>query len=543
MADKKKPMIHKENLRSTSVNLFKEIAKSEEILEAIGDGISIQDRTFKIIYENQVHRNIFGDHVGAYCYQAYQKREDVCSGCPVSLTFKDGKVHTVERQDHTGKEMKYVEITASPLKNIEGKIIAGIEVVRDITNRKRAEIDLRNSEERYKLTIDHIADALHVADKNLNILLINKKLSEWHEHLGLKIDVIGKNIFKAYPFLPNRIKKEYEKVFETGNAIKTEETNTVKGIRIITETQKIPIFEEGKITKIITIIRDITESKRIVEVLMDSEEKFRILAEHSPNMIFINKKGRVAYANEKCEKIMGYTRDEFYSPDFDFRVLIAPESIKTVELSFSKHMRGEEIEPYEYTLITKAGKKIEAIITTRSINFEKEPAILGVITDITERKKIEQVLQQREKDLALQAKNLEEVNTALKVLLKKREEDKIELEEKVLLNIKELVLPYLEKIRKSGLDKNQNTYADILESYLNDIVSSFSYRLSSAFLNLTPAEINIANLVKQGKTNKEIADLLNVSTRTAAFHREHIRQKLGIKNKKTNLKSYLSSIN
>jgi PAS domain S-box-containing protein len=276
---------------------------------------------------------------------------------------------------------------------------------------------------------------------------------------------------------------------------------------------------------------------------MDSEEKFRILAEHSPNMIFINKKGRVAYANEKCEKIMGYTRDEFYSPDFDFRVLIAPESIKTVELSFSKHMRGEEIEPYEYTLITKAGKKIEAIITTRSINFEKEPAILGVITDITERKKIEQVLQQREKDLALQAKNLEEVNTALKVLLKKREEDKIELEEKVLLNIKELVLPYLEKIRKSGLDKNQNTYADILESYLNDIVSSFSYRLSSAFLNLTPAEINIANLVKQGKTNKEIADLLNVSTRTAAFHREHIRQKLGIKNKKTNLKSYLSSIN
>jgi DNA-binding NarL/FixJ family response regulator len=128
-------------------------------------------------------------------------------------------------------------------------------------------------------------------------------------------------------------------------------------------------------------------------------------------------------------------------------------------------------------------------------------------------------------------------------LLKKGEEDKIELEEKVLLNIKELVLPYLEKIKKSGLDRGQNTYADILESHLREIASSFSYRLSSAFVNFTPTEINVANLVKQGRKIKEIAELLNISPRTAAFHRERIRKKLGINHKKTNLKSYLSSVN
>jgi len=151
-------------------------------------------------------------------------------------------------------------------------------------------------------------------------------------------------------------------------------------------------------------------------------------------------------------------------------------------------------------------------------------------------------LKEKERELGIKAKNLEEMNTALKVLLKKREQDKIELEEKVLLNIKELVLPYLDKIKKGGLDKSQSAYADILESHLKEIISSFSYRLSSTYLNLTPAEINVANLVKQGKTNKEIAELLHIATRTAAFHRERIRQKLGIKNKKTNLKSYLTSI-
>jgi len=78
--------------------------------------------------------------------------------------------------------------------------------------------------------------------------------------------------------------------------------------------------------------------------------------------------------------------------------------------------------------------------------------------------------------------------------------------------------------------------------FLISISPSFSYRLSSAFLNLPPAEINVANLVRQGKTNTEIADLLNVSSRTAAFHRERIRKKLGITNQKTNLKSFLSSI-
>jgi PAS domain S-box-containing protein len=168
--------------------------------------------------------------------------------------------------------------------------------------------------------------------------------------------------------------------------------------------------------------------------------------------------------------------------------------------------------------------------------------IMGFNIDITEQKQTEEALKEREKELELKTHNLEEANIALKVLLKRREEDKTELEDKILLNIKELVVPYLEKLKKNGLDERQEAYVSILESNLNDITSSFSHRLSSKYMHFTPTEIQIANLLRRGKTSKEIAELINSSPKNVAFHRENIRRKLGLKNKKTNLKSYLLSL-
>jgi DNA-binding CsgD family transcriptional regulator len=154
----------------------------------------------------------------------------------------------------------------------------------------------------------------------------------------------------------------------------------------------------------------------------------------------------------------------------------------------------------------------------------------------------EQALRERKKELKIKTKSLEETNTALRVLLKKRDEDRTELEEKVLSNVKELVLPYLEKLKRTGLDQRQKTFVRILESNIDDIISPFLRRMSSRYLGLTPAQIQVANLVRQGKKTKDIAELLYLSPKTIEDHRKNLRKKLGLKNKKANLRTHLLSI-
>jgi PAS domain S-box-containing protein len=143
--------------------------------------------------------------------------------------------------------------------------------------------------------------------------------------------------------------------------------------------------------KTVAELMDITEKRRAEEALRESEEKFRTLAEQSPNMIFINQKGRIVYANARCQDIMGYSRAELYAPDFDFRALVAPEHGEKIAQNFGRHGRGEDVPPYEYTILTKQGARIEVILTTKLIDYEGAKAILGTITDITERKKSEKL--------------------------------------------------------------------------------------------------------------------------------------------------------
>lgn len=141
-------------------------------------------------------------------------------------------------------------------------------------------------------------------------------------------------------------------------------------------------------------VREAVSRRKAEKALAESEEKWRTLAEQSPNMIFVNKKGKVVYANKKCEEIMGYKKEEFYSPDFDFLTLIYPEHVNMVKATFARHTNGEEIEPYQYALITKEGKRIDAIITTKLIKYEGEKALLGIVTDITERERTERTLRE-----------------------------------------------------------------------------------------------------------------------------------------------------
>ncbi len=193
----------------------------------------------------------------------------------------------------------------------------------------------------------------------------------------------------------------------------------------------------------------------------------------------------------------------------------------------------------EAALLT-AYAEVETRVVDRTAQLEKSKTELE--REVAVRRQAEETLRQRAQVLKEQAVRIQEGSAALKVLLKQRDQDRLDLEEKVVLNVNQLVIPYLEKLKRRKLDAKQKAYAEILESNLNEIVSPLARTLSSKLLRLSQTELEVANLVRQRKTTKQIAEILHLADSTIDFHRNNIRAKLGVKNKKIGLYAYLCSL-
>jgi DNA-binding CsgD family transcriptional regulator len=180
----------------------------------------------------------------------------------------------------------------------------------------------------------------------------------------------------------------------------------------------------------------------------------------------------------------------------------------------------------------------------RVVRMSAEGPVRVVVSheEITALKLTERALRKSQNELVEQKQSLEEANIALKVLIKQREEDKIELEKRVLSNIKDMVLPYVEKLKHAPLKPKERTLVEIVDTHLNDVVSPLIQRLANQQIFLTPQEMQVAGFVKDGKTSKEIAEILYVTEATVNFHRKNLRTKFGLKNRRTNLRSYLLSL-
>ena len=414
--------------------------------------------------------------------------------------------------------------------------------ISDLSYQKKSEQALQESEENFRTMINDTLALICRFMPDGTLTFVNDLYCSYFNKD--RNDLIGQNFFQ---FIPERERQKVRKHFTSLNQKKsmiTYEHQVIAPDGILRWqqwTDRAIFAADGKVTEYQSVGIDITDLKNTETALRESEEKFRTVSEQSPNMIFINEGGKIVYVNHKCVELMGYKKEEFYSPQFDFRTLIAPESIEKIKSNYNKHSAGQEVDPYEYSLLNKKGERIEAIITTKLIQFEDNQAILGIITDISNRKKAENALKEKDKKMEQQARHLEEVNTALKVLLEHREQEKQELEENLLTNITKLVFPYLEKLDKGKLNSESQTYLDIIKSNLKDVISPMANTLSSNYLALTPTELRIADMIKHGKTSKEIATMLNVSAKAVAFHRGNIRKKLGLTNKKRNLRTYLQS--
>ncbi len=243
---------------------------------------------------------------------------------------------------------------------------------------------VRQSEERYRALAEAAFEAI-VLHRNGTIIGVNHA---FHDIFGYEPgEAIGMSVLMlAVPewrdLVLSKVNTSSEEPYEAVGLRK--DGSTFRGL-----VRGRNISYRGRPARI-TSVGDISERIRAVEALRESEEMFRSLAEKSPNMIFIHQGGRVVYANEQCERLTGYSRDELCRPDFDFLTLIAPESIEIVKAQLAKHIRGEEVPPYEYSVLASDGRRIQALCATRLIGYQGTKAILGVITDISDRKRAEQ---------------------------------------------------------------------------------------------------------------------------------------------------------
>lgn len=188
------------------------------------------------------------------------------------------------------------------------------------------------------------------------------------------------------------------------------------------------------------------------------------------------------------------------------------------------------------------GMVLEALADASATAIENAQLFEQANREIVERKRAEKKLKKNEKELKDKSIALKEVNTALNVLLKNREEDQVHMEDIIVANVKDLVLPFLEKLVRSQLDEKQATYVDIIQANISTIVSPFLRQIPMKFFDLTPTEIQVADLVRKDKTTKEIAQLLNASAKTIEAHRNRLRKKLGLTNQRIQLRDYLMTL-
>ncbi|MBM4315051.1 MAG: PAS domain S-box protein, partial [Deltaproteobacteria bacterium] len=281
------------------------------------------------------------------------------------------------------------------------------------------------------------------------------------------------------------------------------------------------------------------------EGLQRSEERFRELVDNIHDVFYeLDTKGIIQYASPSVEHLFGYSLEETIGrPISD---VLAPEDLAVAIENVKKAMAGP-IGPREYRVRTRSGDMRWIRVNSSPVRKgDRLVGIRGVMSDITERRQAEEALKQTLDQLECRVRErtieLEEISTALRVLINKRDMDRKRLEEDLQSNIGQLVRPFLSKLKMSQSNQERLIYVNILETNLDNILSPFINRLSTAYKNLTPKEIQVADLVRQGKRTKEIAELLGVSVGTVDTHRNNLRKKLELNSKASNLRSHLLSL-
>jgi PAS domain S-box-containing protein len=402
----------------------------------------------------------------------------------------------------------------------------------DVTELKSVEDKLQESEIRYQSLFESSSDAILLLNNRGMCTDCNEKASKI---FGCSKDtIIGEFPYRFSPaFQPDGAHSKH-KAMELGRLTLAGQPQFFEWMllrrngTIFDAEVRLTSAHLGAETHILGIIRDVSARKKAEEKLRESEEKYSSLIENSPMAVLqTDVEGNILFVNYTFLKMFEYDSLDA-TRGLNFGKLAIGEWWQTLlrevrKAGYAKELEGEILSKTGRTLIVRGAVILHG------------DTLIWKLADITEQKIMEEDVQTR-------SASAWETNAALKVLLANIEEDKREIEEKILNNVNDLVLPYLENIKGTHLTPRQEMLIETIQTNLGEIVSPFLKSVRAVYARFTPAELRVADFVRRGKASKEIADTLGVSESAINLHRQHIRNKLGLKNEKTNLRTYLLSL-
>lgn len=479
-------------------------------------------------------------------------------------TLNENKILT-----KTGAKL-LVEWRGRFVEKLDGQIdyIFGIGI--DITKRKLMEEEFRYQNLLFATQQDAAIDGILVVDENGDVLTYNRQFVEiWgvsSDALDTKKDEVLLNEIRGKLADPDGFFRGVRWLYENRQEKSRDEIALADG-RILDRYSSPVIGDDGKHYGRVWYFRDVTDLKDIESELKShrdhlgqlvdertremqeeivrrkmKEEQYQALVESIVEWVWETNTGFIhTYLSPRIYDVLGYSPDELIgsSPSV---LMPDDERKRAMPIIESMIAQNDDFVSFQTICLHKDGRAVFVEANGKPFYDEtgKWLGYRGSARDITDQKKFVDALKEREAQLILKSNTLEEVNAALKVLLQQREHDRNDLEDKFVSNIKGMVIPYIQRMQKIDLKPEYRAYLDVAIANLNEILSPFLTSLKH--FNFTPKEIEVATLIRNGKTTKEIAEIIGVELSAIHSHRDNVRKKLNLNNKKINLRTFLLSL-
>jgi PAS domain S-box-containing protein len=443
-------------------------------------------------------------------------------------------------------------------------------VFTDVTGRIEMEMALRERENNFRALADNSNDGIRIASPKGEYVYVNKRYSEI---TGYSIAELNKMKIAdlAVPSEVNVLWKRHQKLLE-GKFSPTHYESIIvhkSGKKIPVDVTASKTIWQGQSAAMKTI-KDITLRKHMENAIRTSAKNFKHLAENAKNGIVIAaENGMIVYVNQRLSDFTGYPVDELCRSSIED--ICHPDEVRKISQRYRLWLDAKPIPPCcETIFIKKNGAPAPVEVTGSQTIWLDKPAVLGIVRDITLRKRIEDALvkvhnelerrvNERTKELVQIAEKLErnekellrhkfdleqankelvQTNTALSVLARNIDKKRDSVEKKIAQTVTSQIIPLVDELHSDKIPEKSHAKLEVIKAYLNDLTPEAT-KAHDIIVSLSTMELRVAVMIKNGFSSLDIARLLHISPHTVKTHRRSIRRKLHISNSNINLASYL----